>query len=121
MRFLHRSYLAKPATYGTTMLYLTGAIAVLVILAFGLSSQNIRETHHVLRCYDRARIEWLLRGAILQAKTTVATPKEWRFQSGIVTLHPPAREETSASLIEVIAPPMNPRERARVQVFPAHR
>lgn len=117
MRFFKRLYRSTPNIRGTTMLYLTGAVAVLLILCFGLASQSVRETQHVLSVYDRTRAEWLLRGAMVQAKSEAPMAKELRLASGIIKVQPVAAEDTTASVrIEIFVPPTNPRYAASARL-----
>lgn len=117
MRFFKRLNRTSQNIRGTTMLYLTGAVAVLLILCFGLASQSVRETQHVLSIYDRTRAEWLLRGAMVQAKSEAPMAKELRLASGIIRVQPsPAEDPTPSVQIEVLVPPTNARYSAIAQL-----
>ncbi len=63
---------------GTTLLYVTGIVAVMLILTAGLSERTYRQSHAVGQELYRSRAEWLMRGAEVLAARVAASqlPKD---------------------------------------------
>jgi len=94
----------------TTMLYITGILAVMGILSFGLVTQTVRNTHQLAIAYDRSRAVWLARGSETVIKGSVEIASIPELQTGFLSIAEKRRDgDTTKPTVIVLVPRVNPR------------
>ena len=97
---------------GTTLLYIAGIIAVMAILAFGVSTQSLAHKQVIANHLYRARTAWLLRSApIVAVESLPSLGKSEKSLVSSVGKLTCVRETTASAQFRATAwaPAVNPR------------